>query len=163
MRQRCLLPVLWDRKTGAIVNNESSEIIRMLNREFAAFSDGATDYYPGDLTQEIDAVNERIYRDVNNGVYRCGFAVRQEPYDEAARNRFATLDWIDARLSRQTYLLAERLTELGLSCVGTQGDVARFLQLDGVFAPALARNPLLRHALERAYVRLADPLAALPA
>ncbi len=108
---RCTVPILWDRKAGTIVNNESSEIIRMLNREFAAFTADRTDYYPADLAPDIDAVNERIYHHVNNGAYRCGFAVRQGPYAEAVRGMFATLDWIEARLALAPYLLGERQTE----------------------------------------------------
>jgi glutathionyl-hydroquinone reductase len=108
---RCTVPVLWDRKTGAVVNNESSEIIRMLNREFAAFTADRTDYYPPELATAIDAVNERIYTQVNNGAYRCGFAVQQTPYEEAVRSLFGTLDWVETMLSRQPYLLGDRQTE----------------------------------------------------
>jgi len=108
---RCTVPVLWDKKTGTIVNNESSEIIRMLNREFGALTADRTDYYPAELAPEIDAVNERIYRDVNNGAYRCGFAQSQEPYEQAARGMFATLDWIEETLTRQQYLIGDRQTE----------------------------------------------------
>jgi glutathionyl-hydroquinone reductase len=108
---RCTVPILWDKKTGTIVNNESAEIIRMLNREFAAFTGDRTDYYPPELASRIDAVNERIYHDVNNGAYRCGFAVQQAPYDEAVGTLFETLDWVEGTLSRQPYLLGDRLTE----------------------------------------------------
>ena len=105
------VPTLWDRKTGRIINNESSEIIRMLNSEFNAFTGEATDYYPPALRTDIDAINERIYRTVNNGVYRCGFARSQAAYDEAYGELFATLDELDARLSRRRYLLGNQLTE----------------------------------------------------
>ncbi len=108
---RCTVPVLWDKRTGTIINNESSEIIRMLNREFAAFTDDRTDYYPAELAPQIDAVNERVYHYINNGAYRCGFASAQEPYEEAVRGMFETLDWIEALLSRQTYLVGELQTE----------------------------------------------------
>jgi len=108
---RASVPVLWDKEKGTIVSNESSEIIRMLNREFAAFTDDRTDYYPADLAAEIDAVNARIYDTVNNGVYRAGFATRQEPYETAVRALFETLEWIEGLLSRRRYLLGDRQTE----------------------------------------------------
>jgi glutathionyl-hydroquinone reductase len=105
------VPALWDKKAGRIINNESSEIIRMLNREFNAFTDQATDYYPTALRTEIDAINERVYRTVNNGVYRCGFAKSQAAYEEAYDDLFATLDDLEVRLSQQRYLLGNQLTE----------------------------------------------------
>jgi putative glutathione S-transferase len=105
------VPTLWDRKTRRIVNNESSEIIRMLNSEFAGIAGDETDYYPKALRGEIDAVNDMVYRGINNGVYRCGFARSQEAYDAAYDDVFATLDEIEARLSRQPYLVGNRITE----------------------------------------------------
>ena len=105
------VPALWDRKAGRIVNNESSEIIRMLNSEFNAFAGEATDYYPPARRADIDAINGRIYRTVNNGVYRCGFAKSQAAYEEAYDELFATLDELDARLSQRRYLLGNQLTE----------------------------------------------------
>jgi putative glutathione S-transferase len=108
---RVTVPVLWDGKEKTIVNNESSEIIRMLNREFDAWGDAALDLYPEALHEEVDAINEVVYRTVNNGVYRAGFATRQAPYEEAYDTLFATLDELEARLARQPYLVGERLTE----------------------------------------------------
>ena len=108
---RVTVPVLWDKKTGAIVNNESSEIIRMFNSAFDRVGAAAGDYYPSDLRQEIDALNARIYATVNNGVYRAGFATTQEAYEEAFRALFETLDWLEARLKGQRFLIGERLTE----------------------------------------------------
>mgnify|MGYP001335428932 CR=1 FL=1 len=108
---RATVPVLWDKRTGTIVNNESSDIVRMLNSEFNAFTDDGTDYYPAELAAEIDALNARIYETVNNGVYRAGFAARQEAYESAVRTLFESLDWLEALLSRQRYLLGDRLTE----------------------------------------------------
>lgn len=108
---RATVPVLWDKRTGTIVNNESSDIVRMLNSQFAAFTDDRTDYYPAELAAEIDALNARIYEAVNNGVYRAGFATRQEAYESAVRTLFESLDWLEARLARQRYLLGDRLTE----------------------------------------------------
>jgi putative glutathione S-transferase len=105
------VPTLWDKKTKRIVNNESSEIIRMFNSEFNALTGDRTDFYPASLRAEIDAVNERVYRDVNNGVYRAGFAKSQAAYDEAYDGLFDTLDRLDARLSRQRYLVGNQITE----------------------------------------------------
>jgi len=108
---RVTVPVLWDRATAQIVNNESSEIIRMFNSAFERVGAAPGDYYPVELRAEIDALNERIYATVNNGVYRAGFAVRQAAYEEAARALFSTLDWLDGRLAMHRYLCGERLTE----------------------------------------------------
>lgn len=108
---RVTVPTLWDRETGTIVNNESAEIIRMLNSAFDAAGASGPDLYPADLREEIDGLNERIYRTVNNGVYRCGFATSQAAYDEAVHPLFETLDWLDARLGERRYLTGERLTE----------------------------------------------------
>lgn len=109
---RVTIPVLWDRHTGTIVNNESSEIIRMLNSAFDEIGALAGDYYPQDLAADIDALNARVYATVNNGVYRAGFATTQEAYDEAVFALFETLDWLEARLADgRPYLLGERVTE----------------------------------------------------
>ena len=108
---RVSVPVLWDKQRETIVNNESPDIIRMFNSAFDAFGDATLDFYPETLRSEIDAINERVFETVNNGVYRCGFATRQEPYDEAVVALFDTLDALDERLGRQRYLCGERLTE----------------------------------------------------
>ncbi len=108
---RVSVPVLWDKKRHTIVNNESSEIIRMLNSAFDAFTDVRTDYYPAALRTEIDRVNDIVYANVNNGVYRAGFATSQQAYEEAAHGLFATLDLLEERLSRQRYLVANQITE----------------------------------------------------
>ena len=105
------VPTLWDKKTKRIVNNESSEIIRMLNSEFGAFGADPTDFYPKHLRAEIDRINAQVYNNVNNGVYRCGFARSQTAYDEAYDALFATLDEIEARLGRQRYLVGNQITE----------------------------------------------------
>ena len=89
---RVTVPVLWDKQRKTIVSNESSEIIRMLNSAFDAFTNERTDYYPPELRGEIDAVNELVYPNVNNGVYRAGFATTQAAYEEAFRNVFGALD-----------------------------------------------------------------------
>ena len=108
---RVTVPVLWDRTRGTIVNNESSEIIRMFNRAFDAFGDASVDTYPADLQDAIEDVNRLVYETVNNGVYRCGFAVTQAAYEDAFDALFETLDDLEALLSRQSYLVGERLTE----------------------------------------------------
>lgn len=108
---RVSVPVLWDKKTSRIVNNESADIIRMLNSAFDGIGALAGDYYPEDLRTEIDAVNQRIYDTLNNGVYKAGFAGSQEAYDDAVVPLFETLDWLEERLSRSRYLCSDRLTE----------------------------------------------------
>ena len=109
---RVTVPVLWDKETDRAVNNESSEIIRMLNSEFNAFAgDPELDFYPEDLRPEIDSLNERIYHGVNNGVYRCGFATTQEAYEAAFVELFETLDWLDDLLADRRYLTGDRITE----------------------------------------------------
>jgi putative glutathione S-transferase len=108
---RVTVPVLWDLERGTIVNNESSEIIRMFNSAFDGVGARPGDYAPAELLPEIDAINARIYDTVNNGVYKAGFATRQETYEEAVTQLFATLDELEAKLSRQRYLVGERITE----------------------------------------------------
>ncbi len=105
------VPVLWDTLTRTIVNNESPDIIRMLNQAFNAYTPVQDDFYPLALRAEIDAVNERVYHGVNNGVYRCGLAKTQAAYDEAFDLLFETLDWLDARLATQRYLVGGQITE----------------------------------------------------
>lgn len=108
---RVTVPVLWDRKTSTIVNNESSEIIRMLNSEFDALGDQSVDFYPEALRQEIDELNDYIYPRINNGVYRCGFATTQDAYAEAFGELFAGLDTIDGSLATRRYLAGDVITE----------------------------------------------------
>jgi putative glutathione S-transferase len=108
---RVTVPVLWDRERETIVSNESADIIRMLNSAFDAFAASDADYCPAELRAEIDAVNARVYENVNNGVYRCGFATSQAAYEEAFGALFDALDWLDERLARQPFLAGDRLTE----------------------------------------------------
>ena len=108
---RVTVPVLWDKRRGVIVNNESSEIIRMMNSAFDRLGARPADFAPADLLSEIDALNARIYDNVNNGVYKAGFATAQEAYDEAVHALFATLDELDACLAHRRYLLGDRITE----------------------------------------------------
>jgi putative glutathione S-transferase len=105
------IPALWDKKTGTIVNNESSEIIRMLNGEFSAFALNDADYYPASLRPAIDQINEFVYRAINNGVYRVGFARSQAAYDDAYDELFAALDRLEERLGRERYLVGDHQTE----------------------------------------------------
>jgi len=111
---RVSVPVLWDKERRTIVNNESAEIIRMLNGAFGRFTNVRDDYYPAELRDEIDRVNALIYENVNNGVYRAGFATTQEAYEEAFRAVFAALDELEARLARHRYLVGPAITEADL-------------------------------------------------
>src|SRR5215468_6595387 len=111
---RATVPVLWDRKTRTIVNNESSEIIRMLNSEFDAFGDSTVDLYPEELCSAIEQINAFIYETINDGVYRCGFASSQQAYEASFRRLFGALDEIEQRLGHQRYLVGDRFTEADL-------------------------------------------------
>lgn len=108
---RVSVPVLWDKQSRRIVNNESAEIIRMFNQAFDAFGDAAVDLYPAPLRAEIDRLNDFIYDNINNGVYRCGFATTQEAYGSAFGRLFAALDSLEARLSGRRFLFGEVVTE----------------------------------------------------
>lgn len=108
---RVTVPVLWDKHTKTIVSNESPEIIRMFNAAFDEVGAVQGDYYPEHLRSEIDALNDRIYTTVNNGVYRCGFATTQAAYEEAITPLFDTLDWLEDILSRKRYLTGGQITE----------------------------------------------------
>lgn len=108
---RVTVPVLWDRERRTIVNNESSEIIRMFNTAFDGVGAAAGDYHPEPLRAEIDAVNARVYETVNNGVYKAGFATTQAAHEEAVGPLFDTLDWLDARLADSRFLIGDRPTE----------------------------------------------------
>ena len=108
---RATIPILWDKQQNTIVSNESAEIIRMFNSAFDSVGAKPGDYYPTELRTEIDAINERVYHTVNNGVYKSGFATTQEAYAEACSALFDSLDWLDERLATQRYLLGSRVTE----------------------------------------------------
>jgi glutathionyl-hydroquinone reductase len=148
---RASVPILWDKETGTIVNNESADIVRMLNRAFDGLTEDRTDYYPAALAPEIDALNARIYDTVNNGVYRAGFATEQGPHAAAVKALFETLDWLEARLQRQRWLLGDRLTEADWRLFPT---LARF---DAVYYGHFKCN--LRHLYE--YPALWDYTRAL--
>jgi putative glutathione S-transferase len=108
---RVTVPVLWDKQRKTIVNNESAEIIRMLNSAFNAFTKDRADYAPHALLGEIDTINARIFETVNNGVYRAGFATTQQAYEDAFGKLFETLDAVESILSKQRYLVRGTLTE----------------------------------------------------
>ncbi len=105
------VPVLWDKATGTIVNNESADIIRMFNAAFDGVGAAAGDFYPEPLREAIEAVNARVYDTVNNGVYKAGFARSQRAYERAVGPLFDSLDWLEERLGHQRYLCGDRLTE----------------------------------------------------
>lgn len=109
---RYTVPVLWDKKLKTIVNNESSEIIRMLNTEFNELAETpALDLYPSALQGQIDEINEWVYSDINNGVYQCGFAIKQEPYNEAVKKLYEALDKCEEILSKQRFLCGGSVSE----------------------------------------------------
>ena len=108
---RVTVPVLWDKKQGTIVSNESSEIIRMFNSAFDGVGATGGDYYPNVLRTQIDELNDRIYDTLNNGVYRCGFATTQAAYEAAVMPLFDTLDWLESLLAKARYLTGNLITE----------------------------------------------------
>lgn len=109
---RATVPVLWDKKQGTIVNNESADILRMFNSGFGTLADDAIDLYPAGLAQEIDALNDAIYPRLNNGVYRAGFATTQIAYEEAFADVFSTLDTLETRMADgRQYLFGDNMTE----------------------------------------------------
>lgn len=111
MSGRVTVPILWDKERSTIVSNESAEIIRMFNSAFDQITGNTDDYWPEPLRDEIEAINARVYSEVNNGVYKAGFATSQSAYDEAANALFAALDWLEAHLSANRYLVGDRITE----------------------------------------------------
>jgi len=113
------VPILWDKKTNTIVNNESSEIIRILNVAFNELTGNLDDYYPQALQAEIDGWNDEIYEHVNNGVYRSGFAKNQRAYDAAVTPLFKTLDKLEAHLTGQDFLVGNQLTEADIRLIPT--------------------------------------------
>ncbi len=116
---RVTVPVLWDRERETIVSNESAEIIRMFNSAFDGITGNQDDFWPEELRDEIERINDRIYDTVNNGVYKSGFATSQEAYEEAVGPLFDSLDWLEDHLARNRYLLGARLTEADWRLVTT--------------------------------------------
>lgn len=108
---RVTVPVLWDKKTQTIVNNESVDIIRIFNTAFNELTGNSDDYYPKHLQYEIDKINDRIYHSINNGVYRAGFATSQTAYNKAYEELFESLDWLEQHLAKNRYLIGKQITE----------------------------------------------------
>ena len=143
------VPVLWDKQQQTIVNNESSEIIRMLNTAFGDFAQHDIDLYPAPWRDEIDRVNNRLYDAFNNGVYRAGFATTQVAYEKAVRDVFDSLDFIEQRLQDQRYLVGDQLTEADVRAFVT---LIRFdLAYHGLFKVNLRQ--LREYKNIRAYVQ----------
>ena len=124
---KATVPVLWDKQERRIINNESADIIRIFNTGFAELGANPIDLYPEALREEIDAVNERVYHDVNNGVYKSGFATTQSAYEEAVEPLFDTLHWLEARLEGHDYLVGDQLTEADIRLLTT------LLRFDAVY------------------------------
>lgn len=124
---RVTVPVLWDKQTGTIVNNESSELIRMLNSAFDEAGATPGDYYPQALREEIDRINERVYETLNNGVYKCGFATTQKAYEKHVYPLFDTLDWLESLLGERRYVAGDELTEADIRLLTT------LLRFDSVY------------------------------
>ena len=108
---RVTVPILWDKQTHTIVNNDSAEIIRIFNQAFDHLTDNREDFAPAELLPEINAMNSRIYDNINNGVYKAGFATTQEAYNAAFDALFESLDWLETHLANHRYLVGERITE----------------------------------------------------
>ena len=111
MTGRVTVPILWDKKAETIVSNESSEIIRMFNSAFDDITGNTDDFWPAEMRDDIEAVNDRIYDTVNNGVYKAGFATTQDAYDSAVIPLFDSLDWLEDRLANSRYLMGDQITE----------------------------------------------------
>lgn len=148
---RVTVPVLWDKQTQQIVSNESSEIIRMFNSAFNHLTGNQLDFYPSELREEIDAVNERVYHSVNNGVYKAGFARKQSVYEEEVTALFETLDWLEARLAKGPYLVGDEITEADWRLLPT------LLRFDAVYVGHFKCN--IRRLAD--YPRLSDYVARL--
>ena len=146
---RVTVPILWDKHQNTIVSNESSEIIRMLNSAFDGLGAIAGDYWPQALRDDIEAVNERIYDTVNNGVYKAGFATSQAAYEEAIYPLFETLDWLEERLSSKRYLMGDTLTEADIRLFTT------LLRFDPVYFGHFKTNlrPLESYSALKGFVR----------
>ncbi|MCB1886162.1 MAG: glutathione S-transferase C-terminal domain-containing protein [Rhodocyclaceae bacterium] len=153
---RATVPVLWDTRQGTIVNNESADILRILDRDFAGLADDTVQLRPEALEDEIEAWNQRLYADFNNGVYQAGFASSQAAYDEAEGKVFATLDDLEARLGGADWLVGDQLTETDIRAFVT---LVRFdLAYHGLFK--CNRHPLSHYPRVIAYL---ERLLAIPA
>ena len=116
---KATVPILWDKKTRTIVNNESSEIIRIMNDAFNDITKNKDDYYPEKFRDQIDSINDTIYENINNGVYRSGFSKTQLSYEEAVEKLFSSLDMINDILEGRNYLVGDILTEADIRLVPT--------------------------------------------
>ena len=116
---KATVPILWDKKTRTIVNNESSEIIRIMNDAFNDITKNKDDYYPEKFRDQIDSINDTIYENINNGVYRSGFSKTQNSYEEAVKNLFTSLDMVNDILEGRNYLVGDILTEADIRLVPT--------------------------------------------
>ena len=150
MSGKVTVPVLFDKKEKKIVNNESSEIIRIFTGAFDDLGALPGDYYPTPLRGEIDEINERIYHTLNNGVYKCGFATTQEAYEEAYKPLFETLDFLEEELGQADYLVGNQLTEADIRLFTT------LVRFDSVYYSHFKCNkkriqdyPNLHHFVER--------------
>lgn len=156
---RATVPLLWDKHRQTIVNNESADIVRMLNSGFGALAQEPVDLYPEDLKSEIDALNDQLYSRLNNGVYRAGFATSQQAYEEAFWDVFGMLDALEHRLKDRAFLFGDRLTETDIRLFVT---LVRFdVAYHGLFRCNLRRisdYPLLTTYLHRllAFDKIAD-------
>ena len=130
------VPVLWDKKTETIVNNESSKIIRIFNSAFNNLTNNHIDYYPLDKKKKIDDLNSLIYKNINNGVYKSGFAVSQKAYDKAVINLFKTLDVLEEILCKSKFLLGEDYNEADLRLIPT------LLRFDSVYVTHFKCNTM---------------------
>lgn len=149
---RATVPVLWDKQRDTLVNNESADIIEMLNDQFSAWATRSLNLRPQHLQNEMDALNQRLYENLNNGVYRAGFAQSQGAYDAAVENVFLMLAELEERLTQQTYLLGDQLTEADVRLFVT---LARFdVAYHGLFKCNLQRisdYPSLNRYMQRIY------------
>lgn len=149
---RATVPVLWDKKRGTIVNNESADILRMMNDGFGSLATGTIDLFPPAHREAIDAFNVRIYPGLNNGVYRAGFATTQLAYEEAFLDVFRTLDWVDGELGERHFLFSDHPTEADIRLFVT---LVRFdAAYHGLFKCNLRRladYPRLRDFVRRLY------------
>ena len=116
---KATVPILWDKKTRTIVNNESAEIIRIMNDAFNDITKNKDDYYPEKFRDQIDSINDTIYENINNGVYRSGFSKTQNSYEEAVKNLFTSLDMVNDILEGRNYLVGDILTEADIRLVPT--------------------------------------------
>ncbi len=153
---RATVPILWDKQTRTIVNNESADILKIFDQDFGSLADAAWTLRPADLEEEIETCSQRLYRDFNNGVYQAGFATTQGAYEEAVARVFDSLAWMEARLAKSAWLVGERLTEVDIRAFVT---LVRFdLAYYGLFKCNL--KPLSAFPAVLAYLRR---LLAIPA